>query len=81
MRLAIVQLRDKVPTGAPGDNTARLLSCEGPNASQGWDLVADFDKRVVFATKGGRRIIIPFENTPHMEPEAPVAPAAKGKAA
>lgn len=83
MNLSIVQLRDKVPTGAPGDHTARLMSCEGPNASNGWELIADWGKRVVLAYKGPRQVIIPFENVPYMEPEPPpaVVKVEKGKAA
>lgn len=65
MKLVDCQVRDKVSTGAThGDSTSKL------QAAQGWELVADYTKRVVFATKGEVRRIVPFENCAYMIPMA-----------
>lgn len=74
MKLEMVQVRDKVPTGAgPGDTTSRLV------ASNGWDLECDYEKRCVFATRGEHRLVLPFESCPYMTPA--VAAKKPGKAA
>jgi hypothetical protein len=72
MKLEEVQTRDKVPTGGPGDFTNRM------STATGWDLDADFTKRVVFASKLSLRLVVPFENAPYMRPLAePVVEAKK----
>ncbi len=68
MKLSMAQLRDAVPAGSVGNNTSRLTSDEGHGPSHGWDIEADYEKRVIFATKGDDRLIVPFENAPYMRP-------------
>ncbi len=82
MKLAIVQLRDQVPTGAPGDNTSRLQAMAGAGPSQGWSLDLNAEGSWIAASRLERRIMIPRENVVFVEPliEA-VEPKAKGKAA
>ncbi len=79
MKLNMVQLHDAVPAGSVGNNTSRLTSDEGSGPSHGWDLEADYDKRVVFATKGDDRLIVPFENAPYMRPAKAPVKVAKAK--
>jgi hypothetical protein len=79
MRLIEVQVRDKVPTGAPGDNTARLQSIAGSGPSQGWELA--YEAGMVTARKLDMTLLIPVGNVAYMRPEIVVADVKKGKAA
>ncbi len=78
MKLSEVQVRDKVPTGAPGDNTARLQSATGSGPAQGWTL--EYDAGVVTATKHEQRLLIPLSNVAYMRTEPAPVKLAKGAA-
>ncbi len=70
MKLIAVKTRDKVSTGAPGDNTELLRE------ELGWSL--EYEAGMVTATKGDYRLLIPVANVAFMRP---ASAAAKGKAA
>ncbi len=70
MKLVTVRTRDKVSTGAPGDNTELLRS------DMGW--VLEYEAGMVTATKGEHLVLIPVSNVAFMRPEAAEA---KGKRA
>lgn len=72
MKLSVVQLREKVPTGPVGDDTNRLRSEPGAAPSMGWTL--DYEAGLVTATKGDQTLLVPMANVAFMRP-APV----KGK--
>lgn len=76
MKLLEVQVRDKVPTGAPGDTTARLRSEAGMGPASGWTL--DYEAGVVTCTRGEQRLLIPVSNVAYMRPEPPQLKLAKG---
>ena len=75
MKLIEIQLRDKVPTGAPGDTTARLSSAASPNPASGWAMT--LETGMVTARKGDVTLLIPMGNVAYMRPEAAPAKAEK----
>jgi hypothetical protein len=75
MKLSEVQTRDKVPTGSPGDLSARLKSGDAQQPSGGWSL--DYDAGVVTASKGDQTLYIPLGNVAYMRPEPKPVKAAK----
>lgn len=76
MKLTEIQLREKVPTGAPGDTTSRLNSAVSPNAAAGWSLT--LDAGMVTARKGDMTLLIPMSNVAFMRPEStPAKPGPK----
>ena len=58
MKLEEVQVRDKVPTGAPGDHTNRL------EAGRGWSL--SFEAGIVTAENDRTALLIPVGNVVYM---------------
>lgn len=66
MKLSIVQLREKVPTGSVGDDTHRLRNEPGPSSSMGWTL--DYEAGIVTATKGEQTLLVPMANVAFMRP-------------
>jgi len=79
VKLTEVQVRDQVPSGSVGSNTARLKSEAGTGPSHGWTL--DYDAGMVTAVKGGQRLLIPVGNVAYMRPEAVVVPVKLAKGA
>lgn len=77
MKLSEVQVREKVPTGAPGDTSSRFKSGDEHQNAGGWTLV--YDAGIVTATKGEQTLHIPMSNVAYMKPEP--KPAAPVKAA
>lgn len=75
MRLVEVQLREKVPTGPPGDMTARLSSADLPQASAGW--VLDYEAGMLTASKAEHVLLIPVGNVAYMRPEPKAAKPVK----
>jgi len=75
MKLQEVQLRDKVPTGQPGDYTSRLSSVDSPQAASGWSL--DYEAGMVTAVKGDQSLLIPMANVAYMRPEPKAAKPVK----
>lgn len=76
MRLTEVTTRDKVPTGAPGDNTNRLRTEDGAPASMGWALT--LEAGVVTATKGDQVLLIPMSNVAFARYEPPAKASKPG---
>lgn len=79
MKLAEVQVREKVPTGPPGDATSRLKAEVGAAPAMGWTL--DYEAGMVTASKGEQRMLIPVGNVAYMRPEQAATKVVKGKEA
>jgi hypothetical protein len=75
MKLDEVQVREKVPTGPPGQSDARLRAESGHGPAMGWAL--DYEAGMVTARKGEHSLLIPTSNVAYMRPAVPVAVEAK----